>query len=158
MKALLNIWRVMRVSRVLDDRTDRSNRAEAELDEQGRVDAELADSRRLPWRRPSPRVKSRVLLEIEARRYHRSHRREWPVWPLRLAVLGALALLVWGSPLLRQATPSPETAPVGPVAAAQPAAVERGIDEELSDEAAAIGEDTRRAAELLLGRLPFGGY
>lgn len=157
MKFLPDLWRVVRVSRVLDDRSDRSNRAEAELDDQGRVDAELADARRIPWRSPSRNVRSRVLIEIESRRFRKARRRTLPDWPLRIAAVAAVALLVWGLPVWRTPNQAPAFEAFQPIAVARAEAAERGLDERLRDEAVAIGEDTRRAAELLLERLPFGG-
>lgn len=157
MNFLPDLWRVVRVSRVLDDRSDRSNRSEAELDDQGRVDAELADARRIPWQCPSRNVRSRVLLEIESRRFRKTRRHTLPAWPLGLAAVAAIALLVVGHPVRRTPIQAPAFETSQPIAIARAEVAERGLDEQLRDEVVAIGEDTRRAAELVLERLPFGG-
>lgn len=155
MKFPWDIGRVLRTTRVLDDRVDRTSRARAEMDEQGMVDAELADAKRLPWRKPSGEVRTRVLVEIESRRYHRRRQRSMPAWPLRLALAAAIGILVWGLPIWKTSgTMKPDT--IGAAKPAVPVAFVRGIEDDLREEAAAIGEDTRRAAELFLGRLPLG--
>lgn len=158
MKSLFSLWRALRVSKVLDDRTDRSRRAGPEFGEQGRVDAELADAQRLPWRKPSTQVRSRVLLEIEAKRYRHRRVSAWPVWPLRAAALAALALLVWGLPVWNGGMSGPAAVSQAELPEVIRVASEPSIGDQLRDEADAIGEDTRRAAEMLLGRLPFAGY
>ncbi len=169
---MISLWRILRVSRVLDDRDRRTGRAEAQFGDQGRIDAELSDARAVPWERPSPRMRSCVLREIEMRRLSRPRRVESHGWPMRFALAAAFALAcvapAWNivKPHLTQVR---EAAPIAVnddsdgdpfilsgIAARSVPMLSENLDAPLRQAAIAIGEDTRRAAQMILSRLPIG--
>ena len=55
---MMKLWRMVRVSRLLDDRKDRSRCPWPEMRDQERVDAELSDASMLPWERPTAGMRS----------------------------------------------------------------------------------------------------
>lgn len=169
---MMKLWRMVRVSRLLDDRKDRSRCPWPEMRDQERVDAELSDASMLPWERPTAGMRSRVLLRIEAKRYERPVRRAMPAWPLRVALAGAAALMLWATPWGRLELRGRGPDASGFVASGAEASLAPGVgaildasegggvavaaeeaEDPIRQEARAVSEDTRRAAEMVLGKL-----
>lgn len=166
-RAVRMVGQACRVTRRLDDRVRDASGGGIEpgvLQEQAAIDAELADRRATPWRRPCSALRVDVMSAVEARRNGRASRAPRGGGSRRIAWgLAALAAIVAGwavtdgprragpSTLLPQAADSTDA--LGDLAFdLRPAFAER-MDEPLQREARALREDTSRAATVLMDGL-----
>lgn len=161
------VGQACRVTRRLDDRVRDAVGGGIEagvLQEQAAVDAELADRRAMPWRRPGSALRIDVMSAVEARRNERtrraaaSGRSRRAAWGVAAAVAVATGLAAVDglrrsgrAPLTPQATEPAE--PLGDLAFdLRPVLADR-MDEPLHREARALREDTSRAATVLMDGL-----
>lgn len=164
---MINLFRALRASRLLDERDRTHAGVPADLNDQAVIDAELSDQRSAPWQQPPNFVRDRVMNAIAARRDAAMRARSLPTWPLGWAAAAAVLLMVAGTPLGRSfwsslqhagsllrdsakariahATPAasePQTSSIS-------AALRSDTDEPVWKEIQALREDTRRAARAI---------
>lgn len=181
LRAMRTLRQACRTTRRLDDRVREGAGPGIEagvFHEQATVDAELADRRATPWRRPASSLRLEVMSAVEASRGRRARRRNAPAprlarWGVAL-IAAAACLASIGGPW-RPGSPSarPDTSGSGEQALSiMEIAFDGGLDGELDirpvlsgrmeeplhREARALREDTTRAAGVLMDGLTLEAF